>query len=358
MNYKNLRMVPQLVFGRGSFHQLGSILSGQCSDTGAPVVFLIDDVHEKKDWIRDLPVKTNDLIIFVNVNSEPKTTYVDELTERVCGFSNRQPESVVGIGGGSTMDLAKAVALMITNPGPSCDYQGWDLVKYPGIYHIGIPTLSGTGAEVSRTAILTGPERKLGINSDYTPFSQIILDPDLLNGVPHAQRFYTAMDCYIHSAEALCGFFINEFSRAYAEKAMALCREVFFDGIEQALADEKLMIASYFGGLSIGYSQVGVCHALSYGLSFVMGVHHGIGNCMVFNQLEEYYPEYVREFQKMCEHQQIELPRGITHGLNEDQFKEMIRVALSLTPLWENALGKNWKEKMSPDRAYELYRKM
>jgi 3-deoxy-alpha-D-manno-octulosonate 8-oxidase len=60
--------------------------------------------------------------------------------------------------------------------------------------------------------------------------------------------------------------------------------------MERSAADEKLMIASYFGGLSIAYSQVGVCHALSYGLSFVLGTRHGIGNCIVFDQLEEFYP--------------------------------------------------------------------
>ena len=77
------------------------------------------------------------------------------------------------------MDLAKAVALMLTNPGSSQDYQGWDLVQVPGVYKAGVPTLSGTGAEVSRTAVLIGPTKKLGLNSDYTPFDQVLLDPDL-----------------------------------------------------------------------------------------------------------------------------------------------------------------------------------
>ena len=66
------------------------------------------------------------------------------------------------------MDLAKAVALMMNNPGSSADYQGWDLLKNPGVYKAGIPTLSGTGAEVSRTTVLTGPTKKLGMNSDFT----------------------------------------------------------------------------------------------------------------------------------------------------------------------------------------------
>ena len=69
---------------------------------------------------------------------------------------------IIGIGGGSVMDLAKAVSLMMNNPGSSADYQGWDLVKYPGVYKAGIPTLSGTGAEVSRTTVLDGPNTKTG----------------------------------------------------------------------------------------------------------------------------------------------------------------------------------------------------
>ena len=103
------------------------------------------------------------------------------------------------------MDLAKAVSLMMTNSGSSADYQGWDLVKKPGVYKAGIPTLSGTGAEVSRTTVLTGPSRKLGMNSDFTPFDQIVLDPELTANVPANQRFYTGMDCYIHCIESLEG---------------------------------------------------------------------------------------------------------------------------------------------------------
>jgi 3-deoxy-alpha-D-manno-octulosonate 8-oxidase len=139
---------------------------------------------------------------------------------------------------------------------------------------------------------------------------------------------------------------------------MDLCREVFLGDLEQPVADEKLMIASYFGGLSIAYSQVGVCHALSYGLSFVLGVHHGIGNCILFDHLEAYYPEAVREFREMRERNSIPLPRGVTKDLEDDQFEEMIRVALSLDPLWENALGPGWREIMTPEKARGLYQRL
>ena len=79
--------------------------------------------------------------------------------------------------------------------------------------------------------MLTGPEKKLGINSDYTPFDQVILDPDLTKTVPKDQWFYTGMDCYIHCIESLNGTYLNAFSQSYGEKAYDLCKEIFLKGV-------------------------------------------------------------------------------------------------------------------------------
>ncbi|RME69063.1 MAG: iron-containing alcohol dehydrogenase [Verrucomicrobia bacterium] len=357
-NYKNLRVVPYLIFGRGAHKQLGDVLAKRRSADASRVVFMIDDVFKGRSWIDELPVESNDEVIYVNCDHEPKTVYVDELTRRVQQSSDIKPDALVAIGGGSTMDLVKAVSLMLNNEGSSADYQGWDLVPNPGVYKIGIPTLAGTGAEVSRTTVLTGPVRKLGINSDFTPFDQIILDPDMIADAPTDQRFFTAMDSYSHASESLNGTFINEFSRAFAEKSQDMVREAFLGDLPRGVADEKLMVASYFGGLSIAYSQVGVCHALSYGLSYVLGTRHGVGNCIVFDQLEDYYGDDVREFRQMLQKHDIQLPRGVTAGVTDEQMDKMVSVALSLDPLWENALGPNWREHMTPERARELYRRM
>lgn len=357
-NYKNLRVVPYLIYGRGSHKQLGDVLARQRSESGSRVVFMIDDVFKGRDWIEKLPVESGDQVIYVNCDLEPKTVQVDQLTAQVEEASPKKPDAIVAIGGGSTMDLVKAVALMLNNEGSSADYQGWDLVPNRGVYKIGIPTLAGTGAEVSRTTVLTGPVRKLGINSDFTPFDQIILDADMIADAPVDQRFFTAMDSYIHASESLKGTFINEFSRGFAEKSQDMVREAFLGDLSREVADEKLLVASYFGGLSIAYSQVGVCHALSYGLSYVLGARHGVGNCIVFDQLEDYYGEDVIEFRSMFEKHNVALPRGYTKGVTDEQMDKMISVALSLDPLWENALGKNWRDHMTPERARELYQRM
>ena len=358
--YRNFPMVPRVVFGKGSFNQLSSILDLQRED-GAPFIFLVDDAFDKSgSLVERIELKFNDKLIFASAEEEPKTSQVDAIVKDILDEFGKLPSGIIGIGGGSIMDLAKAVSLMLTNKGSAADYQGWDLIKTKSIYHVGIPTISGTGAEVSRTCVLSGPVRKLGINSDYTTFDQVVLDPLLLDGVPKNQWFYTGMDCFIHCVESLEGTFLNDFSQSYGEKAYDLCLEVYLEDNDFTEEEKrgKLMMASWHGGMSIAYSQVGVAHAMSYGLGFVLGTKHGIGNCIVFNYLEDYYPEGVAIFKKMVEKHQVDIPTGLCANLTEEQMETMINVALSLEPLWENALGKDWKTIMTREKLRSMYLKM
>ena len=357
MKFRNFKMVDYVVYGRGSFDQLDEIIEPKRKN-GSPMIFLVDHFFEGKPLAGRVPVKERDKIIFIDVTHEPKTSYVDKIAGQLKEEFG-QVSGVVGIGGGSVMDMAKAVSLMMTNPGSSADYQGWDLVKNPGVYKAGIPTLSGTGAEVSRTTVLTGPTRKLGMNSDFTPFDQIVLDPQLTANAPVNQRFYTGMDCYIHCIESLEGTYLNEFSKSYGEKALELCRKVFVQKNKwDDECDDQLMMASYAGGMSIAYSQVGVAHAVSYGLSYLLGTKHGIGNCIVFDKLEEFSPEGVQEFKYLVEKNKVDIPQQITKGLTDDDFDKMINVSLGMKPLWENALGKDWEKIMTRDKLRALYEKL
>lgn len=357
MMFRNFKMVDYVVYGRGSFNQLADIIAPKRKGD-APMVFLLDHQFAHTEGVKArIPLQGSDKLIIADVTTEPKTSYVDAIAQELKDEFGTV-SGIIGIGGGSVMDLAKAVAIMMINPGKAQDYQGWDLVKNPALYKVGIPTLSGTGAEVSRTCVLTGPTKKLGMNSDFTPFDQIVLDPDLIKGAPVNQRFYTGMDCYIHCIESLQGTYINAFSRAYGEKALELCQEIFLKKEWDDESDEKLMMASYAGGMSIAYSQVGVAHAVSYGLSYLLGTKHGIGNCIVFNHLEEFYPEGVAEFHRMVELNHIDIPKDITKGLGDKEFNTMIDVSLGMAPLWENALGKDWKTQMTRERLRALYERL
>ena len=359
MSFKNFPMVSKVVFGRGSFNQLNEIIEPKRQNERAPFIYFIDDVFEHNKSITSrIPLFYDDYIIFISSEEEPKTTQVDALVDDIILNTKALPSGIIGIGGGSIMDLAKAVSVMLTNNGMSEEYQGWDLLKSPGVYHVGIPTISGTGAEVSRTAILCGSKLKLGLNSDFTPFDQVLLDPELTSGVEKNQWFYTGMDCFIHCVESLNGNFINTFSKSYGEMAYQLCKDVFLENGSIEENQDKLMTASWHGGMSIAYSQVGVAHALSYGLSFVLGIKHGIGNCIVFNNLKEFYPTDVALFKSMLKKHEISLPKGVCKSLLPNQLNAMVDVALSLTPLWENAIGEDWQSMITRSKLESLYLKM
>ena len=114
-----------------------------------------------KYWLETTDEKY--LILFEDVDHhEPTTEQIDSLRDKILKEKGL-PSGIVGIGGGSIMDIAKALSLMLTNEGSSALYQGLNLIQKAGVYHLGIPTISGTGAEVSMTAVLTGPEKKLGL---------------------------------------------------------------------------------------------------------------------------------------------------------------------------------------------------
>ncbi|MEM8928953.1 MAG: iron-containing alcohol dehydrogenase family protein [Bacteroidota bacterium] len=357
-SHRNFPMVPRVVYGRGSFDQLADILLPKRKNSEAPFIFLVDDFFEGTDMEKRIPWLFNDQIIFISADEEPRTDQVDALVKKIRKDFEEQPSGIVGIGGGTLLDLAKAVAILLNNRGSSTRYQGWDLVNRPALYHVGVPTISGTGAEVSRTAVLSGPEKKLGINSDFTTYDQVVLDPDLVGTVPKEQWFHTGMDCFIHCVESLEGTYLNAFSQSYGEKAFELCKDVFLSDMGEKEAEEKLMMASWHGGMSIAYSQVGVAHAMSYGLSYVLGTKHGIGNCLVFQHLSEFYPEGVDLFHKMRRRHGITLPKGICAHLPISDLEAMAKIALSMEPLWENALGKEWKAKIDLRKLISIYRKI
>ncbi len=358
MRFQNFKMVDYVAFGRGSFNHLDEILAPRRKD-GAPMIFLVDHFFENKPLLNRIPVRGNDSLFLANVTHEPKTSYVDELAaelkEAFCMVSG-----IIAIGGGSTMDIAKAVSHMMTNPGSIADYTGRDLTNDADcLFKVGVPTLSGTGTEVSHTIMLNGPNGKIAITGDANTFEQIVLDPDLIANIPAQQRFFSAMSGYIHCIESIEGACLNEFGISYGEKALDLFREVFLDADEWTDdCDEKLMMASYAGGMCTAFCPAGIAQAVSYGLSYLPDIKHGLSNCMVMNHLEEFYPAGVAEFKRMVEKNDIIIPKGICKGLNEEDFAQMTERALAMRHLWEYALGKDWEKTMSSDKLKMLYQKL
>ncbi len=326
------------------------------------MLFLVDSFFAgDQTMIERLGAHADDIIRFVDATDEPTTDGIDAITNEIRGRLRDTPATVVGFGGGTTMDTAKAVSNLLTNGGRAADYQGWDLVKVPGVHKIAVPTISGTGSEATRTCVMTNAASglKLGMNSDYTVFDQMVLDPDLTATVPRNQYFYTGMDAYIHCIEALGGSYRNAVGDAYSRETVNLCRQVFHaDDMMSVEAREQLMVASYLGGCAIATSYVGVVHPFSAGLSVVLGLHHCIANCIALNALDEFYPNEHAEFNAMMKKQDVTLPTGVCANLSREQYQRLVESTVVHAKPLTNALGPDFRSILTDERVIDIFKKM
>ena len=349
MQFRVFKQVPRIIYGNNSIERVEELLA---KELGKGLVVFDSKVS---DLVSKLSLFGREIsfIEFDATDGEPYTHQVDEFVQGLVG--SVPVDFIIGIGGGSTMDVAKSISVCLKNPGESENYQGWDLPRSPGVFKIGIPTIFGSGSEASRTAVLNNGRKKQGINSDYSMFDGIILDPSLSQSIEIKTKFYTAMDCYIHCVESLEGSMINQLSKGYASTALAYCYEYFDNGMKN---EELICVGSYYGGVSIVNSEVGICHALSYGLSTEFGFRHGLANCVAFRVLQEYYGDHVLKFEGWLKKYNLKLPEGVCEKVSSAQMQRMIdQTCLMERPL-TNALGSDWFSILTPEKIRELYSRM
>ena len=359
---QNVRNVGRYIFREHSLSLLPGILQHKREIAVGPVLFFIDEYfRDNTDLISDLPDNEADGVIYVATSDEPTTSYINQLHDRVKydGFSDSIV--IVGIGGGITLDVAKAISNLLGNGGRAEDYQGWDLLTKPGVYKIGIPTVSGTGSEATRTCVLTNPETgiKLGMNSDFTVFDELILDSALTRTVPSDQYFFTGMDAYIHCIEALAGSYRNSIGDALSEQSLRLSRQVFLHGNMKSDDNRaKLMVSSYLGGCAIATSYVGLVHPFSAGLSVVLGLHHGVANCIALMALEEFYESAHDELLAMADRQGISIPTGVCAGLTDSEFEQLYSATIVHEKPLTNALGQDFSQILTRDKVLSIFSRM
>jgi len=360
---KNVKNVTRYTIGEGSLNGLSEKLSSLRAKSGnGRVIFFIDEYFQNHQNILSiLNIEGRDELLFISTSDEPTTEYIDQLCETINQNSISNLSAIVGMGGGITMDIAKAISNLLTNKGKAADYQGWDLLKKPGIYKIAIPTISGTGSEATRTCVMTNKKTniKLGMNSDYTVFNEIIMDSNLTKTVPRNQYLYTGMDAYIHCIEAVNGSFRNPIGDAYSEQTIKLCREIF--NSKDMMSDSnrsKMMVASYLGGCAIATSYVGVVHPFSAGLSVVLGIHHCVANCITMRAMEPFYPKEFIEFWKMVDKQDVEIPEGVCINLSNEQYEQLYASTVIHEKPLTNALGQNFKKILTKEVVIDIFKRM
>jgi 3-deoxy-alpha-D-manno-octulosonate 8-oxidase len=351
INFKIFSQIPRLIYGRDTLKRISELMH-----TDQNCVLIYDSVFEKNSNVSFIKNSLNGIYIGFNATaSEPKTEDVDNIVKSIKStFKGYVPNYIIGLGGGSTLDIAKSVSILLTNEGKAEQYQGWDLVKNRPVPKIGIPTIFGSGSEASRTAVLSSPQKKQGINSELSMFDSIIIDPNLDQTLEEETRFFSAMDCYIHCVESLEGTMINKLSYVYASQGLELTKKYYLEDKNP----ENLAVASFLGGTSIVNSEVGICHALSYGISHILNIRHGLANCIVFNALEDFYGEHVIRFKEMLKKNNISLPKNVCKKLSDNDFNTMIDIAFLMERPLENALGTDWFQKFSSYNLKGLYEKM
>jgi 3-deoxy-alpha-D-manno-octulosonate 8-oxidase len=273
------------------------------------------------------------------LSQEPTTEQVNA----ICETLSESPAitSIVGIGGGSTMDLAKAVGVTAANGGKSELLQGWDLPKKKGLPTLVVPTIPGTGAEISRTAVLKGPIRKLGINSDFTIPDDCIVDPSLFSTVSKEYGVPTLLDCYIHCVEVVHGRFSDCYSTWASEEILERFEAILSRPYDPTVRENAELYAycSYLGGLSLLGGVVGACHGLSYGLSHGLKISHSYANILAMNVLHDYYEDECEKVEEYCQLNDLNCWSKVSavNKVSPSTAKKVSEGALFMEKLWRNA---------------------
>jgi alcohol dehydrogenase len=222
-------------------------------------------------------------VVFDQTKAEPDFENVDQCLDVARGAD---VGLIVGVGGGSSMDLAKAIAAMLTNEGKLIDYYGADKLPTPALPIIAIPTTSGTGSEATPNAIFTDHVEKLkkGIVSPYLMPRVAIVDPELTLTTPPRVTAATGMDALTHAVESFISRKATPQSEVYSLDAIrrigGSLRTAVFDGANLA-ARTEMALSSYFAGIAIANAGTAAVHAMAYPLGGQFGVAHGVSNALL-----------------------------------------------------------------------------
>ncbi len=289
-----LRGPRQVLFGAGQRHALGAVTAALGSRALVCTDARFGSTREFADLIRLLEDAGIQVTTFAEVLPDVPVHQVTECAE----FAARvNPDVVVGMGGGSCLDLAKAVAVVLAHGGEASDYYGEFRVPGPVVPVVALPTTSGTGSEVTPVAVLTDPERvsKVGISSPYLIPHTAICDPELTLGCPPALTASAGADALSHVIEAFTAVrrpgtaalatervFVgkNELTDTFALLGVRLIAQSLhraWSKPDDMQAREAMMLAATAGGYALGTAGTAVAHAIQYPVGAVTHTPHGVG---------------------------------------------------------------------------------
>ncbi len=333
----NFFTAGQIVFGSGAVEQLGELVARRKLDR----VFVVTDRALESAGVVDQvlrPVEAAKLTVdvFNGGEAEPSIEAAQKSIEQARAFA---PQVILGIGGGSNMDLAKITAIVITHGGKLSDYFGFDNVPGPVLPLVCVPTTAGTGSEVSHAAVLTDKanEMKVSSLSNYLRPALAVVDPRLTLSCPKKVTADSGIDALTHAIEAYTAVDFDKMEtppgeasgydgrhplgNCLAEKAIELIGRHLVTAVNEPdnlAAREGMSLAATIAGMSFSNCGVALVHALEYPLGGALHCSHGAGNGLLLPFVMRFnLPERKATFARIAE-----LLGEDTSGLDEDAAAE------------------------------------
>jgi alcohol dehydrogenase len=279
----------KLVFGNGKIDQLVEEI--QLLHANTVLLITIAPLMGKLEHLTSLLRKAQIKIeINTSIIQEPSFSDFEHLMQQAAAFN---PDVVIGIGGGSVLDVAKLVAAQLENEQSLRDYVGISLLKGRKKKLICLPATAGTGSEVSPNAILVDDNdgQKKGIISPYLVPDIVIVDPLLTLSVPPAITAATGIDALTHCLEAYTNKFAHPVIDLYAYEGMKLIAANIVEAVHNGnneQARSKVALGSLYGGFCLGPVNTAAVHALSYPLGSMFHLPHGLSNALLLPYVMEF----------------------------------------------------------------------
>ncbi|MGB9887169.1 MAG: iron-containing alcohol dehydrogenase [Moorellales bacterium] len=295
MAYYISRTSP-ILFGAGAAQDTGA----KVKELGCKRVLLVTDQGIRKAGIADRVQRSLEgagleVVVYDRVPPDPP----DYLIEEAADLARREAiDGIVAVGGGSVMDAAKGVNVLLTNPPPISQYFGVNAAPNLGKVLVLLPTTSGTGSEVTAIAVVTDTQnqRKIGVIGPYCCATLAIVDPELAAGMPPAITAATGMDALAHAVEAITSALANPISDVLAERAVGLIARYLPAAVRNGAdleARTNMSLAATLAGIAFNDALPHLGHAIAHVLGAKFHIPHGVGCAVVLPEVMEFAAEAV-----------------------------------------------------------------
>jgi len=287
----NKFVMPEVIFGRRSLQQVGE----SCLRLGAKKVFIVSDpgVNEA-GWLDQVVESCREVGLSYSCFSDITTNPKDYEAERGAGcYKEQECDAIIGIGGGSVIDIAKAVAILATNGGKISDYEGVDRIEVPLPPLVMAGTTAGSGSEVSQFSVIVNTEKKkkMTIVSKSLVPDIAIIDPETLSTKSAHLTASTGLDVLTHAIESYVSIAATPMTDVHAKNAMKLVAENLRPSVASKLnseAKEHMAMASLQAGLAFSNAILGAVHAMSHSIGGRYPMLHGDVNAVLLPYVMEF----------------------------------------------------------------------